>query len=205
MEIKAKKNKNRIMIIAMAVAFITPMLIAALLIGNTTDWMSWARKNKGTLVHPAQPLMAFELKQAKDGAGFNLESIQSKWNVIYIGGSVCDTTCVDVLYKTRQSRLAKGKEMHRIRRLYILNENAADLTELKKFLTEEHPDLTLLTGDSVNRDTFIKQFMPDGQAKPNRIYLVDPLGNFMMFYEADFPAKSFIKDLGRLLYVSQIG
>jgi cytochrome oxidase Cu insertion factor (SCO1/SenC/PrrC family) len=205
MDNKVNKKKNRITIIAMALAFITPMLIAAILINTTSDWMSWSRKNTGTLVHPAHTLTPFELIQQKNGEALNLETIQGKWNVIYIGGSVCDDVCKDVLYKTRQSRLAKGKEMHRIRRIYVLNDKPGNMAELKKFLAEQHPDLILVTGDEENQRALIEQFKPDGQMVKNRIYLVDPLGNFMMFYEADFPAKGLIKDLGRLLYVSQIG
>lgn len=205
MDIEVNKKKNRMMILAMVVAFITPMLIAAFLVNTTSDWMSWSRKNVGTLVHPAHPLTTFELIQHKDGIPLNLDTIQGKWNVIYIGGSACDAECHDVLYKTRQSRLAKGKEMSRIRRFYVLNEEAGNTAELLKFFAEQHPDLIMLTGDKANRQAFIEQFKPDGQQKANRVYLVDPLGNFMMFYEADFPAKGLIKDLGRLLHVSQIG
>ena len=36
-------------------------------------------------------------------------------------------------------------------------------------------------------------------------FLVDPLGNLMMYYDVDVPAKGMIKDLQKLLKVSQIG
>jgi hypothetical protein len=39
----------------------------------------------------------------------------------------------------------------------------------------------------------------------NRIYLVDPLGNFMMSYPADADPTGMRKDLARLLRISQIG
>jgi hypothetical protein len=39
----------------------------------------------------------------------------------------------------------------------------------------------------------------------NRVYLVDPLGNFMMSYPADADPTGMRKDLARLLRISQIG
>jgi hypothetical protein len=39
----------------------------------------------------------------------------------------------------------------------------------------------------------------------HRIYLVDPLGNVMMFYPAGAPAKGMLEDMKRLLRLSQIG
>ncbi len=194
------------MIIGIAIAFILPMAIAAMLVGNTTDWMSWSRKNNGTLVHPAQSLGPFQLFVTSEKEPFGLESIQDKWNVIYIGAGQCNSACQEILYKTRQSRLAKGKEMHRIRRLYIVNEVAADTTQLQQLIQQAHPDLLLLQAANQHElSRFVSQFEIDNQRKPGRIYLVDPLGNLMMYYESDFPAKGLIKDLGRLLHVSQIG
>lgn len=198
-------KKNRILILAMAGAFILPLLISAILVNTTSDWMSWSRKNTGTLIHPAQPLTEFTLQNVKDNANFNLEGLQHKWNVVFIGGATCDEVCKDILYKTRQSRLAKGKEMERIRRIYVVNDGLALSQEMQDFLAQEHPDMVVLSGDANSLKAFAAQFQPDGKSNSGRVYLVDPLGNLMMYYEADFPAKGLIKDLGRLLYVSQIG
>jgi hypothetical protein len=37
------------------------------------------------------------------------------------------------------------------------------------------------------------------------VYVVDPLGNFMMSYAANAEARGMLKDLKRLLKISQIG
>jgi hypothetical protein len=42
-------------------------------------------------------------------------------------------------------------------------------------------------------------------APPERIYLVDPLGNLMMRFPRDPDPKLMMKDLSRLLKASQIG
>ncbi len=44
-----------------------------------------------------------------------------------------------------------------------------------------------------------------GPGNPGRIYVIDPLGNLMMFYPDDAVPTGMKKDLERLLKVSQIG
>ncbi len=44
-----------------------------------------------------------------------------------------------------------------------------------------------------------------GAARAPRVYLIDPLGNLMMFYAADAKPKGMLEDLKRLLRLSSIG
>ena len=50
-----------------------------------------------------------------------------------------------------------------------------------------------------------EQGADDRPALGGRIYLVDPMGNLMMFYEPDADAKGMVKDLERLLKISYVG
>jgi hypothetical protein len=44
-----------------------------------------------------------------------------------------------------------------------------------------------------------------GSLNSERIYVIDPLGNLMMFYAADTKPKGMLEDMKRLLRLSSIG
>ena len=51
----------------------------------------------------------------------------------------------------------------------------------------------------------LESFVPGTFIKGHGIYLVDPLGNIMMYYGFDFAGKELLKDLKKLLKNSNIG
>lgn len=203
-EVKQRARSSKVILI-IAALFLTPMVISWVMLKSVDDWGSRATRNHGELVRPAKPLSEFHL-QRQDGSAFNLQDLKHLWTIVYIGNKSCDQTCADILYKTRQSRLAQGKEMSRVQRVFVLNQihlSPADKTTIE----ESHPQLIVANGDDNELAEFIRQFAIDGKDVPaaQRIYIVDPLGNLMMSYEPDFKGPDLIKDLERLLRVSQIG
>ncbi len=96
------------------------------------------------------------------------------------------------LYNTRQVRLALGKDMDRVQRILLLvGGHAATPPGGWK---SAHPDLAV-----ANRPPI------EALSRPGDILLVDPLGNMMMRYADDYSAKGMLKDLKRLLKLSEIG
>ncbi|UCE89139.1 MAG: SCO family protein, partial [Pseudomonadota bacterium] len=150
------------------------------------------------------PLVEFTLQDTNNQA-YGLEQLRGKWSVVYFA-SGCDAGCAETLYDMRQSRLAQGKEYHRVQLVHVPLDGA--VSEQLQALLPEHPKLTVLTGRPHDVQNMWRQFAAaDPVAEPNRsgVYIVDPLGNLMMSYPGDFTPKQLIKDLQRLLYVSQIG
>jgi hypothetical protein len=94
-------------------------------------------------------------------------------------------------------RTALDRDMDRVQRVLIADADCCDMQKLR----EMHPDLiTVTTGPAVEP---LLALLP--AANSQRIYLIDPLGNMMMFYGADAKAKGMLEDLKRLLRLSQIG
>jgi hypothetical protein len=84
-----------------------------------------------------------------------------------------------------------------VQRVLIADAGCCDMQQL----LEVHPDLiTVPLGTAVEP---LLKLLP--AADSQRIYLIDPLGNAMMYYEADAGAKGMLEDLKRLLRLSQIG
>ncbi|HKK06119.1 MAG TPA: SCO family protein [Gammaproteobacteria bacterium] len=204
---KRALTRQRLTLIGIALLFLSPMLAA---------WITWhymqrhgvtSTVNHGELVSPAHPLTAFSLRDIK-GNVFTLGDLRGKWNLVYLGGNDCDAGCRKVLYKMRQARLAQGGEMRRVRRIYIMSAPGGPAPGLVRAL-DEFTGTTALTGTAAALASVRAQFEQaapqPSDARTGWLYIVDPIGNIMMRYAPGFAGPGLVKDLERLLRVSQVG
>ncbi len=199
---QARARRSRIQLVLIWVMFLLPPLLA---------WVAWktlseqgvsATTNAGTLISPARPLQVEGLRRG-DGSNFTPEQLQGRWTYVVFAGADCDQRCRDQLYLTRQTRIAMSKDVMRVQRLLVLA--AEPSSAMISRLTEEQPDLIWVVGSEA-ADPFILQFQGEGFAPAGEHYfLVDPLGNLMMFYDLAVPAKGMRKDLQKLLKISRVG
>lgn len=164
----------------------------------------FSTRNYGELIRPARPLEETTLKTL-EGKDLTLSELKGKWTLVVFGPAACDETCRENLYETRQIRLAVGKEMPRVQRLWVVND-VGSVGE-SDWLQKEHPDL-LIASEGEKKKGFIDQFVlpevPDPLAA-QRVYIVDPIGNIVITYPPEEAPEHILKDLKRLLFVSQIG
>ena len=189
----------------MAAIFIGPMLLAYVLVNNMHQFDEFNTKNYGELIDPAKPLQDFKLSRY-DGDELKLSELRNKWVMVYIGAATCDAKCSENLYKMRQSRLAQGGELIRIKRLYISIDGKP--TESLQTVLAEHQGLEVVYGNASQIQPVLKQFDLTEQAITNQsigMFIVDPLGNLVMRYQTGFEAKGLVKDLSLLLKASYIG
>ena len=154
------------------------------------------RTNKGELILP--PAQFSELKLLQGETSLQLNELEGNWGVLVFGSTDCTgQACQESMYKTRQVHVALGKEADRIVRLYVAPQQPA----ISENLVEEHPNVFWLNG---NESTILKalnlESWPD-----NRFFIIDPLGNIMMGYQADQKGGDLLKDLKKLLKTSNIG
>jgi len=122
-------------------------------------------------------------------------------------GPTCDAACNELLYITRQIRIAIGRDYQRTRRLLMVDTpidaiqssgepgSVYDVTEpqaLRPQLEREHVDLKVWH----RQDQLV---VPEAQLMPNSWYLVDPSGWVMMRYSTEVNYKDVIGDLKFLL------
>lgn len=161
--------------------------------------------NYGELIQPARPVKDVDL-QTVDGEFLRFSDLHSKWTLLYLGAAKCDAVCSENLYKIHQIRLAQGKNMERVRSVYIVpaDVSRSDIEKIKK----RYPGIRVLLAQSGAYLNLINQFQAgEGTVSTpvQRIYLVDPIGNAMMSYHAQADPSGIRKDLKKLLKVSQIG
>jgi hypothetical protein len=182
------KRRQRRILIGVALLFFGPLAISFVLYYGHA-WHPGGRVNHGELIQPPRPLPDSGLPAP--------HSWQHRWTMLYVQRGPCDERCLKRLYDMRQVRTALDRDMDRVQRVFVADSDCCDQQKLR----ETHPDLiTVPRGAAVGP---LLGLLPEPDSQ--RIYLVDPLGNAMMFYAADAPAKGMLEDMKRLLRLSQIG
>jgi cytochrome oxidase Cu insertion factor (SCO1/SenC/PrrC family) len=195
-----KKTKSRSYLFGLFAVFFGPLFFAMWLFYVPNSWLNSSTQNHGTLVTPAQPLEEFELI-ALDGNSWRHEEFTGVWTLLYIGDESCDLYCEANLFKMRQVRLTLGRDSERVQRRYL----GVTTTELNQKINEifaKYPRMQQAWFDQATVHKAIPQF----QGLPlHQVYVIDPLGNLMMWYSREATSKGMKKDLKRLLKVSKVG
>ncbi|HLX29279.1 MAG TPA: hypothetical protein VKV24_12420 [Casimicrobiaceae bacterium] len=147
-----------------------------------------ARVNYGELLQGTLP--AIEGTRL-DGASFDVDDLRGRWIVLYDAGATCTGRCADALYASRQARTIQNTERERVVRVLLVGGNATPASDL----LAQHPDVVIVRVPDVPP-------LPRGA---DRIYLVDPLGNFVLAWPSKPDIKAMAKDLGRVLRASSVG
>jgi hypothetical protein len=192
----AARTRGRRYFLIIAAVFLLPVIASfALYYGGV--WKPSASSAKGELIQPPRTLSWPGFRLA-GGEAFDAKSLEGKWTLIYIGGGGCDDAATAALTYGRQTRLALGKDMDRVQRVFI---RPGDCDRV--YLEREQPGLILLEPDSAEAGAFLRQF-PGDQARS--LYIVDPLQNLMMRHDAgEIVNKDLLTDLKKLLKLSHIG
>lgn len=186
-------RRDQILLLVLAAIFFLPLLASWLWYLNVDEFRPQGSVARGTLVEPVRVL---------EGYPQGVADLRGRWVMVYIGAIDCDEHCRDRLYGLRQVDAALGRDANRVERLYVV---VGGMPTDPGFLEAEHPRLNTLQLPA--DDPWLSAFdLGDGApATSGRVYLVDPLGNLMLFWSADAGHREFFDDLKRLLRVSRIG
>jgi cytochrome oxidase Cu insertion factor (SCO1/SenC/PrrC family) len=203
----AHDRRQRRILIGLALMFFAPLGLSFYLYYGKS-WRPGGRVNAGELIAPPRPLPSLALPLAGTTATTststsetNPQFLNGKWTFLYVQHGRCDDECRRHLYDTRQVRLALDREMTRVQRVFIGDGDCCDFEELKA----AHPDLIVIRASPA--DEPLLALLPTVSAAVNahRVYLIDPLGNAMMFYAPAVRSKGMLDDMKRLLRLSSIG
>jgi len=189
---QSRQRSGRLQLLLVAAVFLGPLLFAAWMYYGGDSVQPEGRTNHGALLEPIANL-ADELP----GSAIH-PHYQQSWVLLYSYDTACDTACRDGLYKLRQSRLMLGKEMDRLTRVFLHGNTPPDTV----FLAEEHAGLVTIEDGRLTRLLVNKK---PADLPANGYYLIDPLGNLVMYFRADLDPSEMVDDVKRLLKLSRIG
>jgi cytochrome oxidase Cu insertion factor (SCO1/SenC/PrrC family) len=192
-------QKVRRVFFSLLLLFMVPLLLAS--------WMALKHKslphhttNKGQLLQP--PLDITQLKLAKE------QKIElGRWLLLYVNPTTaCDKQCEKALYNIRQIRTATGKDINRVQRVILTFSDAPTDTPLEKMLyTEFSGTLHVIASKQLFTEFVQNSVSQKTVLQTGGIYVVDPLGNIMMFYSLESDPMGIFKDMTKLLKLSNIG
>jgi hypothetical protein len=189
-------RQARLKLLLIAALFFAPVIGAFTIFFYVPSWIPDSRVNYGTLISPARPVPALALV---DAAGVPAPAaLRGKWTLVYLGGAACDAGCAAQLVVTRQVRLALAEKRARVQRVYLAPDPAA-LAAVQATLAPQHADLLFVAETAPRAAAFF------GAHDPHAVYLLDPLGNWLMVYAGTIEPKGMHRDLKKLLRASQVG
>ena len=192
----AAQKPNRWPLLLMVVVFAAPILAAWFFYFNP-EYLPATRSNRGELIEPMVKLDTDSGLLNPDGSPFDLANLSGKWTLVSLNRAPCGDDCRNRLTGLRQIRLALGETRFSVERLQILTDTD-DTGALKQDFEGMH--IVLAQGSA---GTKLLDALGEGAAALDRTYILDPMGNLMMRYQADAPAKDTLKDMERLIKASK--
>jgi hypothetical protein len=182
-------GRRRLMLVA--ACFIVPLLLAALLYYGGILRPS-SSTNNGALLQPivnlADRLPESPLHEAAAG----------RWVLLYANAGDCGEACRDALYRLRQSRLMLGNDMDRVVRVFLHGDSVPD----RVFLEGQHSGLVSMTDRALAE---VLENKRPTELQDGGCYLIDPLGNLVMYFAPDLDPGDMNDDIEHLLKLSRIG
>ena len=190
-------------LLLLAALLLLPVLVAYGL--YYSGWRPSSTANHGELLQPARPVQDVTLTLL-GGEAIRFSHWHGKWTLLTFSTAECLKPCERNLNNIRQIIAAQGKEAHRVRGALVVTDGKA--LDWLRYAIKDYPGMQVIIGPPAAVNLLARQFvLPAGSPLENlnRVYLVDPSGNFMMSYPADADPTGMNKDIKRLLRVSQIG
>ncbi len=157
------------------------------------------RTNYGTLILPTRELPPALALRGLDGAAVPPASLRGQWLMVVVGPSACDAACEARLYMQRQLREMVGRERDRIDRVWLLTDDGQPSPALRQAIEATGP-VWLLRADPQALARWLEPAA--GQALADHLYIVDPMGQWMMRMPAEAEPQRVKRDLERLLRAS---
>jgi len=201
----------RLSLLIIAAMFLFPLLLAWLMYSGALDFKPTSTRNLGTLVDPPLPIdwavTVMQTGEARLEGGLEQGTgvFSEHWVILHPVPADCDNSCLKKVAGLRQVHRASGRQQMRIRLALLLDESspAVQAQSLLAIYPQFHliKDPSGLLWEALGG---IQQNL-SGQAGPAKgVYLIDPLGNIMMYYSAGSDPNDIKQDLKRLLTWSKL-
>ena len=177
-------RRNRLTLVGLFALALVPLTGAYWLYQSARSERPWSTTNRGELLVPIRSVAELSLQSA-DGSAPLVDS--GVWWLVTVSNGACVDACEHALFQLRQLHVLLGKDADRVKRAIVTLGDAP----MDAALEERFARLSWLSGDSA--------------ALRAGVYIVDPLGNLVLYYPYADADKPVLEDLKKLLQVSHIG
>lgn len=157
------------------------------------------KSNYGTLIQPTRALPDALALRTLDGAPVPARALKGQWLLVSVGPAACGEACEKRLFAQRQLREMLGRERDRLDKVWLLTDEQP-LSAALRSAVEAAPAFTVLRADAAAVANWLA---PEaGHALEEHLYVVDPMGEWMMRMPANADPGKVKRDLERLLRAS---
>jgi cytochrome oxidase Cu insertion factor (SCO1/SenC/PrrC family) len=150
------------------------------------DGAGWGTTNRGAFVAPPRTVASLDLRDESDTPS----DTSGSWWLWVLTSRTCAAECEQALHRLRQLHILLNKDAGRVRRA-LVGVGGDEPVGSQRGLRERYPELAVFSAT------------PDGLKAG--VYIVDPIGNLVLWYPLGDAGAPVLDDLKRLLKVSQIG
>ena len=148
-----------------------------------------------TLIQPSVAIPQV-MARALDGQDRPLRSFVGQWLLVVVDGGACGAACEQHLYLQRQLRDMTGRERERIDKLWLVIDDAPLSPALQQALLAV-PGMNIVHLPRAEVAAWLKP--APGQRLEDHLYIVDPLGEWMMRAPVAADPAKLKNDINRLL------
>ncbi len=189
---RRKDIKGRLQLALISLVFFGPLILATWLYFSGSGLTPEGRTNHGALLEPI-----VNVRDALPDSS-TVERGDGRWLLVHVNEGTCGEECEFALYTLRQSRLMLGKEMDRLARVFLHGDTAPDTV----FLADQHAGLISIRDGGLSG---LLQNKKPAELAAGGFYLIDPLGNLVMYFHPGIDPSDMVEDIKRLLKHSRIG
>ncbi|MEO8154338.1 MAG: hypothetical protein ABI605_14815 [Rhizobacter sp.] len=157
------------------------------------------RTNYSELIQPQRPLPDDLPLVDLQGAAVKASTLKNQWLLVVVSGGACTAVCEKNLWLQRQLRESLGREKERLDKVWLINDSAMPQAQTVQAVSAGVPATVL----RVSPEALASWLQPAaGRHLEDHMYIVDPLGNWMMRVPPKPDAAKLKRDIEKLMRAS---
>ncbi len=157
------------------------------------------RTNYSELIQPPRPVPAGLPLTDLGGNTVSAESLKNQWLLVVVSGGACDATCEKLLWVQRQLRETLGRDKDRVEKVWLIDDAITPKAQVLGGVTV-NTEATVLRVPAAALAAWLQPAA--GQALGDHLYIVDPMGHWMMRVPANPEPAKLKRDVEKLLRAS---
>jgi hypothetical protein len=157
------------------------------------------RTNYSELISPTRALPDQLPLLDLQGRSVPAASLKGQWLLVVVAGGACDASCERLLYLQRQLRETLGREKDRVDKIWFISDAALPRPEVLQAIELGDPATVLRVPRAALAGWLAAA---PGQPLEAHLYIVDPMGQWMMRAPPDPEPARLRRDVERLLRAS---